>query len=133
MDTNFVGERQTEPTNQTRQQPQQCKKKVTKQRIQKKTPFPDTDDIENDSNSNPSRLSGRSKKQTQSYGSPIRHAVKEISQGQITGPSPNTPPNVGNVSGGIFHLFHQLRKESGGYLKNRLKRIRRIAKIQLKT
>ena len=94
------------------QQPQQCKVKASKQKKQKKTSTPDTDDLADDSTSNSSRLRGRSKKQTQFYGSPIRHALKEISEGQVVDPSRKTPPHVEKFSGWIFHLLYQLRKES---------------------
>ena len=58
--------------------------------------------------------------------------VKEISEGQIVDQSPKTPPYVEKFSGWILHLLHQLRKESRGCLKDRLKRIRRTAEMQLK-
>ena len=95
---------------QINQQPQaeHKKKKISKQKKQKKTPSPDTDDVDDDSNSNSSRLSGRPKKQTRFYGSPVRHAVKEISQHQAIDPSPKTPRRK-HIWGNSY-LLHQHRK-----------------------
>ena len=106
--------------------------KVSKQKKQKKTPFPDTDDMEDDSTSNSSRTLGGSKKQTHFYGSAFIHAVEEISQGQIVYPSPITSPIF---QGGSFIFSNYTEKKYWVYLKDHLKRIRTTAKkhLQLKT